>query len=278
MCASLCGGGSLCQGRSLSRGSLSRYGLCQEGVSVRGVSVQGVSVQGGASVKGVSVQREVSVHGGDLSGRPHRTVKSGLYASYWNTFLLSTCFQSTWLTKLRESQDKYKDALRRGQDGVTPAYEDPCPSSPHVKMPSALKSNLPSAEKAAAAPVVASTAAEGESITVEAQIEPGGPCSPSTTESSGDSKSLDPVKQLPALTALCDNASTVSLPVSPPKKEGGITGFIRHGSLKKKLPSEKKVSISPPPSPAGATRGRSRRLGTLKALHEKAKSMHAMYV
>ena len=147
-------------------------------------------------------------------------------------------------------------------------------------MPSALKSNLPPPEKTGS-PVTAAApagAAGAESIVVEAQVEPGGPRSPTTTDSSGDSKSLDPAKQLPALTALCDNASTVSLPVSPPKKEGGLTGLIRHGSLKKKLPSEKKVSISPPPSPAGASRGRSRRLGTLKALHEKAKSMHAMYV
>ena len=147
-------------------------------------------------------------------------------------------------------------------------------------MPSVLKSNLPPQDKSKSvtSPVGASTAGGGESIVVEAQVEPDGPRSPTTTDSSGDIKSLDPAKQLPALTALCDNASTVSLPVSPPKKDTGITGFIRHGSLKKKLPSEKKVSISPPPSPAGGTRGRSRRLGTLKALHEKAKSMHAMYV
>lgn len=93
----------------------------------------------------------------------------------------SAALQGTWLNKLQESQDKYKDALRRGQDGVTPAYEtsasSACPASPHVKIPSVLKSNLPPAEKppaaaaaAAAAGGIDGPAAPESRITVQAQV------------------------------------------------------------------------------------------------------------
>ena len=71
------GGGVSAKGRSLSRGW---------GVSVRGGSVQGDLCPG-----------EVSVEGGICQGDHPRTVKSGRYASYWNTFLFVTYFHNQLL-------------------------------------------------------------------------------------------------------------------------------------------------------------------------------------
>ena len=71
-------------------------GLCG-GVSVRGVSVRG------------SLSRGVSVWWGSLSGRTPRTrtlppmVMCGLYASYWNAFLLALCFLFLYQIKIWNS-------------------------------------------------------------------------------------------------------------------------------------------------------------------------------
>ena len=76
--------GSLCQGRSLSRG-----GLCS-GVSVQEGLCLGVSVQGD-SLSGRSLSR------GSLSGRSPCTVTCGRYSSYCDAFFLQCIFSLSYM-------------------------------------------------------------------------------------------------------------------------------------------------------------------------------------
>ncbi len=156
-------------------------------------------------------------------------------------------FQEQWINRLKEAQDKYKEACKRNPDETSDDKNpyDEVPSSPHVQMPASLKSNVTSPPKS---PSTKKETQGDDSSLIEAL----GGAEGGKTEAAAK----QPVSRTSSLAS-----SISSLPTST------STGRPRRKAVGH-------VSLSPPPIPS---RGR-RRLGTLKALHDRCKSEAVMHV
>ena len=178
------------------------------------------------------------------------------------------------MNQLKDAQANYKLALKRSEVGgldTQSIFEGIVPSSPQSLLPGSPLSSMtdsPQLKLASTAPKD-STTTEDDSTDTLVQLASSPPklttatlipdSIPSSMESSLASlTNLDPDTPSPF-----PYIRRSALPLTPSTRRTRTRGSIRAG----------RTSLSPPASPA-----RDRRLNTLKALHEKAKSMDVMFV
>ena len=158
---------------------------------------------------------------------------------------------------LRDSQERYKEACHRSEamsPGECHSYiPTNIPGSPHVGMPMSLKSNV-----------------DQKDILKEVPTPP----LHSPSEVSSQRSSPEPVTvDLLGVTSPSTHHSTLSLP--PPATNNRADPPLRRTTSHSHRPVSATYSLSPPP--AHRTRS-TRRLGTLKQLHDKCKSVDVMYL